>query len=40
MVSDVGGIKEAVEEDKNGYVFKAGDVEDLKEKMKKATERW
>lgn len=40
VVSDVGGIKEAVEEDKNGYVFKAGDVEDLKEKMKKATERW
>lgn len=40
VVSDVGGIKEAVEEDKNGYVFKVGDVEDLKEKMKKATERW
>ncbi len=40
VVSDVGGIKEAVEEDKNGYVFKVGDVEDLKEKMKKAAERW
>lgn len=40
VVSNVGGIKEAVEEEKNGYVFNAGDVEDLKEKMKMATEKW
>ena len=36
----IGLEPEEKEEDKNGYVFKAGDVEDLKEKMKKATERW
>ncbi|MFN3975553.1 MAG: glycosyltransferase family 4 protein [Aquificaceae bacterium] len=40
VVSDVGGTKEAVERDKNGYVFKAGDVGDLKESMNKVIERW
>lgn len=40
VVSDVGGIKEAVEEGRNGYVFKAGNLTDLTEKLKKAVNHW
>ncbi|GBC88134.1 N-acetyl-alpha-D-glucosaminyl L-malate synthase [bacterium HR13] len=40
VVSDIGGIKEAVEDGYNGFVFKAGNVEDLTEKMALAVRRW
>ncbi len=40
VVSDVGGIKEAVEEGRNGYVFKAGNLTDLAKKLKKAVNHW
>lgn len=40
VVSHIGGTKEAVVEGKNGFVFRAGDVEDLKEKLQKAVENW
>ncbi|MFN3946632.1 MAG: glycosyltransferase family 4 protein [Aquificaceae bacterium] len=38
--SDVGGTKEAILEGKNGYVFMAGDVEGLFQKMLKASQEW
>ncbi len=40
VVSDVGGIKEAVVDGFNGCVFKGGDVKDLYEKMLIALENW
>ncbi len=40
VVSDVGGIKEAVVEGFNGYVFRAGDVQDLREKLRLAVKNW
>ncbi len=40
VVSHVGGIKEAVQEGVNGYVFKAGDIQDLVYKIKATLEKW
>ncbi|MGC8852049.1 MAG: glycosyltransferase family 4 protein [Hydrogenobacter sp.] len=40
VVSDVGGIKEAVEEGYNGFVFRAGDTKDLIDKLKRAVKEW
>lgn len=40
VISQVGGTKEAVVEDYNGYVFKAKDVNDLFDKMLKASKEW
>ncbi len=40
VVSHIGGMKEAVIEGKNGFVFKAGDTKELREKLKKAVESW
>jgi glycosyltransferase involved in cell wall biosynthesis len=34
IVSDLGGMQEIVEEGKNGFIFKAGDVKDLAAKIK------
>ncbi|MFN3598158.1 MAG: glycosyltransferase family 4 protein [Aquificaceae bacterium] len=38
--SDVGGIKEAILEEENGYVFRAGDIDDLFQKMLRASQGW
>ena len=35
IASDIGGMKEAIKEGINGYLFKAGDKEDLKRVLKK-----
>lgn len=35
LVSDLGGSKESIIDGETGFVFKAGDVDDLKEKIKK-----
>lgn len=35
LVSDLGGSKESIIDRETGFVFKAGDVDDLKEKIKK-----
>lgn len=40
VVSNIGGIKEAVVEGYNGYVFEAGNREDLYKKLLKALESW
>lgn len=40
VASDVGGTKEAIIEGKNGFVFRAGDIEDLLLKLKLAIENW
>lgn len=40
VVSDVGGTKEAVEEGYNGFVFRAGCVEELTEKLRRAIIEW
>ncbi len=40
MGSDVGSIKEAILEEENGYVFRAGGIEDLFQKMLRASQGW
>ena len=35
IVSDLGGSQESIIDGKTGYVFRAGDVEDLAQKIKK-----
>lgn len=40
VVSHIGGTKEAVREKENGFVFRAGDVEDLYQKLLLSIENW